>query len=214
MKKTETNICRNLINEESKQISLYDNEELFEEKSKLLLHSCCGPCSTSVVEDLAADYDITIFFYNPNITDIKEYGKRKEAQVEFVQKYNESLTRKAQITFTEGKYNVDDFIKLAEPFAHEEEGGRRCEDCFKMRLEETALTAKMAGFEYFSSTLSVSPHKEYEVITNIGKRIGVTYGLTFLDNNFKKQDGYKRSIELAKNYNLYRQNYCGCKYSK
>ncbi len=184
------------------------------EKPSLLLHSCCGPCSTSVIERLTGDYQITIFFYNPCITDEEEYQRRKEAQMDFLKQYNESLPPKEYIRFLEGPYDTKNFYKAAEGLESEPEGGKRCLECFRQRLEKTAETCRMAGSDYFGTTLTVSPHKNYGIIRNIGIKIAARYGVRFLDEDFKKKDGFKRSIELSRKYNLYRQNYCGCEYSK
>lgn len=184
------------------------------EKPSVLLHSCCGPCSTSVVERLAADYQITIFFYNPCITDAEEYQKRKEAQLDFIKQYNSSLPPKEHIRFMEGPYDVKNYYSATEGLETEPEGGRRCHKCFMQRLEKTAETCLMAGCDYFTTTLTVSPHKNYKVISDIGKQLAVKYSLSFLDIDFKKKDGFKRSTELSRHYELYRQNYCGCEYSR
>ncbi|MCB6992334.1 epoxyqueuosine reductase QueH [bacterium 210820-DFI.6.37] len=184
------------------------------EKPALLLHSCCGPCSTAVIERLAGDYQITIFFYNPCITDQEEYQKRKDAQLEFVKKYNESLPPKERICVKEGPYDTKNFYRAAAGLEQEPEGGKRCLACFWQRLEKTAETCKLAGYDYFGTTLTVSPHKNYELISSIGRKLAVKYSLSFLDQDFKKKDGFKRSIQLSRQYGLYRQNYCGCEYSK
>lgn len=184
------------------------------EKPSLLLHSCCGPCSTAVIERLAGDYQITIFFYNPCITDEQEYQRRKETQIQFIKQYNESLPPKEHIRFQEGPYDTKNFYRAVQGLEQEPEGGKRCLSCFWQRLEKTAETCSMAGCDYFGTTLTVSPHKNYQFISNIGKRLAVKYGLSFLDEDFKKKDGFKRSIELSRQYDLYRQNYCGCEYSK
>lgn len=184
------------------------------EKPSLLLHSCCGPCSTAVIERLAGDYQITIFFYNPCITDQAEYQRRKDAQLDFIHKYNESLPPKDKIAFREGPYDTKNFYKAAEGLEKEPEGGKRCLACFGLRLEKTAESCKLAGCDYFGTTLTISPHKNYELISRLGRKLALKYGLSFLDEDFKKKDGFKRSIELSKKYGLYRQNYCGCEYSK
>lgn len=184
------------------------------EKPSVLLHSCCGPCSTSVVERLASDYQITIFFYNPCITDVEEYQKRKAAQLDFIEQYNSSIPPKEHIRVMEGPYDTDNFYKAVEGLENEPEGGKRCHQCFWQRLEKTAETCSMAGCDYFTTTLTVSPHKNYKLISDIGKKLALKYNLSFLDMDFKKKDGFKRSTELSRQYGLYRQNYCGCEYSK
>lgn len=198
------------------------NENFFEmkgfsgkiEKPSLLLHSCCGPCSTAVIERLVGDYQITIFFYNPCITDQEEYQRRKAAQTEFIRQYNESLPPKDHIRLKEGPYDTKNFYKAAAGLEQEPEGGKRCLACFHQRLEKTAETCMLAGCDYFGTTLTVSPHKNYQLISSIGRKLAAKYSLSFLDEDFKKKDGFKRSIELSKQYGLYRQNYCGCEYSK
>lgn len=184
------------------------------EKPALLLHSCCGPCSTAVIERLTGDYQITIFFYNPCITDEEEYLRRREAQLEFIKKYNESLPPKEHIRIMEGPYDTKNFYEAVKGLEGEPEGGKRCLACFVQRLEKTAETCRLAGCDYFGTTLTVSPHKNYEIISSIGRKLALKYGLSFLDEDFKKKDGFKRSIELSRQYHLYRQNYCGCEYSK
>lgn len=178
---------------------------------RMLLHSCCGPCSTSVIERLAPDYDITVFFYNPCITDRAEYEKRKENQLKFISEFNEENGLK--IDFIEGKYDSNEYFKRVEGLEKEPEGGRRCTVCFHQRLEETARYAAEMGFDIFTTTLTVSPHKNYTLIAGIGKEYEEKYGLPFLDLDFKKKAGFQRSIELSKEHELYRQNYCGCVYS-
>ena len=183
-------------------------------KPSLLLHSCCGPCSTAVIERLYPDYDITVFFYNPNITDEKEYIRRKKTQMDFIKRYNDDPTIPCKVGFREGPYDVSAFYRVAATFASEPEGGRRCQQCFALRLEKTAETAKILGFDMFATTLSISPHKDYDAISHIGKRTALMYKVGFLDKDFKKNNGYARSIELSKIYGLYRQDHCGCEYSK
>lgn len=184
------------------------------EKPSLLLHSCCGPCSTSVVERLAGAYHITLFFYNPCITDPEEYQRRKNAQLEFLKKYNEGLPPKEHIGFKEGPYDTKNFYRAIAGLEQEPEGGKRCRCCFMQRLEKTAEACRMEGCDCFATTLTVSPHKNYGLISSIGRNLAVRYGISFVDEDFKKKDGFKRSIELSRKYGLYRQNYCGCEYSK
>ncbi len=183
-------------------------------KPRLLLHSCCGPCSTAVVERLAGEYDITLFFYNPNITDNSEYEKRKTAQQVFLKRYNEAGAWENRVAFLEGPYDRDSFYRTVKGLEPEPEGGNRCLKCFELRLEKTAQQAWNMGFDSFGTTLSVSPHKNFEWISKIGNQLATEKGLLFLDEDFKKQAGYQRSIQLSKEYGLYRQNYCGCEYAK
>lgn len=190
------------------------------EKPSLLLHSCCGPCSTAVIERLAEEFNITVFFYNPCITDEEEYKKRRASQIKFIEAYNnerldpEQITDRGVIHFMEGPYNPGTFFDLCKGFEQEPEGGSRCTICFRQRLEKTAEMAGLAGCDLFGTTLTVSPHKNYKLISEIGNEIAIRYGLSFLDRDFKKKNGFKRSIELSKQYGLYRQNYCGCVFSK
>lgn len=187
--------------------------KLEKDKPRLLLHSCCGPCSTAVIERLLPDYDITVFFYNPNITDPNEYEKRLTSQLMVIDYFNKNLSPENKIDFIEGRYDPDEYFKLVSGYEEEKEGGRRCSLCFDMRLEETAIIAKEKGFDTFTTTLTVSPHKSYDIISQIGKSLSEKYKVDYLDGNFKKKDGFKRSIELSKEMNLYRQNYCGCQFS-
>ena len=184
------------------------------QKPALLLHSCCGPCSTAVIERLADEFEITVFFYNPCITEEEEYIRRRENQKKFLDAFNEQRMGKSRIRFLEGPYQPGTFLKLVEGHESDPEGGGRCSLCFLQRLEKTAETAQMTGNDYFGTTLTVSPHKNYRKISEIGQQIALRYGLTFLDRDFKKKDGFKRSIELSKAYGLYRQDYCGCEFSK
>lgn len=184
------------------------------EKPSLLLHSCCGPCSTSVIEQLCSEYHITVFFYNPCITGEEEYRRRKETQLSFIRDHNENLSAEERIDFREGPYDPKNFYRMTEGLEEEPEGGKRCKVCFEQRLEKTAETAKLLGYDYFTTTLTVSPHKNYALISSIGKQLAAKYKLSFLDRDFKKKAGFQRSLELSKQYGLYRQNYCGCQYSK
>ena len=178
------------------------------EKMKLLLHSCCGPCSTSVIEKLKDDYDLTIFYYNPNIYPEEEYLKRFETQKEYLIKSNQN------IPVIDGTYNDNPLFEQS--FAGLEncpEGGERCAKCLMLRIKKTAEYAKNNGFDLFTTTLSVSPHKNATLINGLGKRFSQYYHIDFLESDFKKKDGFLISTKLSKEYNLYRQKYCGCKYS-
>lgn len=198
----------------SRFISLEDMNDIRENRPKILLHSCCGPCSTAVVERLSGRFDITVFFYNPNITDRDEYEKRRKAQIEFIDKYNNRIDSKDRIAYLEGPYEPKRFFSAVKGLEQEPEGGRRCALCYHLRLEKTAETASMSGFDTFGTTLSVSPYKNFELIHKLGMQLAMRYGLIFLGEDFKKQGGYQRSIELSKEYHLYRQHYCGCGFSK
>lgn len=172
---------------------------------KLLLHSCCGPCSTHVIEVLKNRYDLTIFYYNPNIFPQQEYKKRLGEQKRYAMIMG--------IKVIEGEWNEDEFLALAKGRELDREGGDRCEICFKMRLKKTAQVAKEKGFDLFATTLSVSPHKNTLLINKVGGEVALAEEIEFLPENFKKQNGYLDSIQLSKKYNLYRQNYCGCRFS-
>ena len=174
--------------------------------NKLLLHSCCGPCSTAVVERLKDHFDITVLYYNPNIEPIDEYLKRKEEQLKVLKEYN--------IKFKDIDYLNEEYRKKVIGYEKEPENGSRCHICYELRLEKTAILAKENNFDYFATTLTVSPYKNARVINEIGLKLQDKYGVKYLLSDFKKEDGYKKSIELSKKYNLYRQDYCGCLFSK
>lgn len=177
-------------------------------KPKLLLHACCGVCSSAVIERLYPYFNITILFYNPNIYPEEEYKKRLNTQKEIINKMN------LNINLLEIKYDQEEFNQIAKGLEKEKEGGQRCTKCYHLRLEKTAILAKQKKFDYFTTTLSVSPYKNAEKLNKIGKILEKKYQTKYLYSDFKKKDGYKRSTELAKQYNLYRQDYCGCKYSQ
>ncbi len=195
------------------------NKQMFEEiktfnnKPKLLLHSCCAPCSSSVLLRLINYFDITIFFYNPNIDTSEEFEKRQNEEKKLIEELNKNINL-SKIKIITTKHQSEDYQKVVMGFEKEKEGGARCDICFKLRLEKTASFAQKNGFDYFSTTLTVSPHKNAEKLNNIGLEMSKKYNIKFLVSDFKKQDGYKQSIELSKKYGLYRQNYCGCKFSK
>lgn len=181
------------------------------EKKRILLHSCCAPCSTAVIERLADEFDITILYYNPNIYPEEEYIKRKNEELKYIDIYNSS--HESQIKFMDHDYDNITFYNAVKGLEEEREGGARCAVCFKVRLEETAKLAKINKFDIFGTTLTVSPHKNAEVINAIGLGLEREIGVSYLVSNFKKQNGYKRSVELAKENDLYRQNYCGCEFA-
>lgn len=174
---------------------------------KLLLHSCCGPCSTTAITRLAQEYQVTVYYYNPNIYPNDEFIKRQETQKQFLQKYNPN------IKLIEGKWENDLYENEIQGLEKCKEGGERCSKCFYLRLKKTAELAKQKGYDVFATTLTVSPHKNAKLINKIGEEIALEVGVEYLPSDFKKQDGYLQSIKLSKEYNLYRQNYCGCKYS-
>ena len=176
----------------------------------LFLHSCCAPCSSYVLEYLSNYFYITIFFYNPNISYEEEYNRRVEEQTKLIS----NLTVKYPIKFIKGKYDPERFYEIAKGYEKLAEGGERCFRCYQLRLEESAKEAKEGGFDYFTTTLSISPHKNASKLNEIGENLSEKYKIPYLYSDFKKKNGYKRSIELSKEYNLYRQDYCGCIYSK
>ena len=181
-----------------------------EEKApSLLLHSCCAPCSSYVLEYLSNYFEITTFYYNPNIYPESEYTKRILEQQTLIAK----MRTRHPISFMAGNYDKDRFYDMARGMEHLKEGGERCFRCYELRLRETAEVAKKCGFVYFATTLSISPLKNTPRLNEIGIRLSKEYGVEYLPSDFKKKNGYKRSIELSKKYGLYRQDYCGCEFS-
>lgn len=180
-----------------------------EQKKSLLLHSCCAPCSSYVLEYLSNFFDITVYYYNPNIYPEQEFGRRVEEQKKFI----ENFKAKNPISFLEGEYQKERFYSISKGLEDENEGGERCSKCYELRLREAAIKAKDGKFDYFTTTLSISPHKDAQRLNSIGKILGEEYGVKYLYSDFKKREGFKRSIELSKIYGLYRQNYCGCVFS-
>lgn len=177
---------------------------------RLLLHSCCAPCSSYVLEYLSNYFSITVFYYNPNIFPESEYTKRICEQQMLIDR----LTVKYPVMFVAGPYDSECFFQMAKGLEHVKEGGVRCHKCYELRLRETARMAKNAEFDYFTTTLSISPLKKADKLNEIGRRLGDEYGVPYLLSDFKKKNGYKRSIELSREYGLYRQDYCGCVFSK
>lgn len=176
----------------------------------LLLHSCCAPCSSYVIEYLSTYFNITVFYYNPNIYPEEEYIKRVDEEKDFICRFK----TKYKVDFIEGDYVTEKFYSSVKGFENEKEGGERCFKCYELRLKESAIVAKNKGYDYFTTTLSVSPYKNAQKLNEIGERLGNEYGVQYLYSDFKKKNGYKRSIELSKEYNLYRQDYCGCIFSQ
>lgn len=186
-----------------------ENKKRFIERNpSILLHSCCAPCSSYVVDFLLNFFNVYVFYYNPNIYPGEEYIKRKEEQLRLL-----SFPKFKNIKFIDAGYNHADFLDKIRGYEKDVEGGERCNICFKIRLEKTAKIAKKLNLDYFSTTLTVSPHKNAKQINLVGEYLSKKYSLDFLFSDFKKKDGYKKSIELSKKYNLYRQNYCGCEFS-
>ena len=188
---------------------LIDQLEKENKVPRLLLHSCCAPCSSYVLEYLSKYFEITVFYYNPNIFPENEYTKRILEQQMLIQ----DMKFQHPVSFLAGNYDRDRFREMAKGLEHLKEGGERCFKCYELRLEESARIAKEAGFDYYTTTLSISPLKNAEKLNVIGNEVGAKYGVKYLQSDFKKKNGYKRSIELSNEYGLYRQDYCGCEYS-
>ncbi len=194
-----------------KELDKIINNNIKEEKvPTLLLHSCCAPCSSYVLEYLSQYFKITVLYYNPNIFPKEEYEYRISEQARLI----ENMPAKNKISFISTEYEPEHFYNIAKGLENEPEGGKRCEECFRLRLSYAASIAKEQGFDYFTTTLSISPLKNSEILNKIGDEISQKYGVLHLTSDFKKRNGYKRSVELSKEYNLYRQDYCGCIYSK
>ncbi len=185
-------------------------KKLKDQTPTLLLHACCAPCSSAVLERLGNYFKITIFYYNPNITEEDEYYKRLDE----IHKFIKHFKTKYKIKIIDGRYDKNEFFNIAKGLEKEKERGKRCYLCYELRLEETAKVAEQYNFDYFTTTLSLSPYKNSNWINEIGGNLDKKYTPTYLYSDFKKNNGYKRSIELSKEYNLYRQDYCGCIYSK
>ena len=177
---------------------------------RLLLHSCCAPCSSYVIEYLSQFFSLTVFYYNPNISREEEYKKRVQEQKRFIQEF----PAKNKVDFIEGDYDKDSFYSTVKGLEKCKEGGERCFKCYELRLRKTAQLAKELSFDYFTTTLSISPLKNSVKLNEIGQQLGEEFEVPYLLSDFKKKEGYKRSIQLSKEYNLYRQNYCGCIYSQ
>lgn len=185
-------------------------ENLNGEVPRLFLHSCCAPCSSYTLEYLSNYFEITVYYFNPNISPKEEFEKRYNEQKRLI----ESLPSKNKITLIKGGYDYSEFSDITKGLENVPEGGERCFKCYRMRLESTAKLAKEQGYDYFCTTLSISPLKNSQKINEIGYETAEKYGIKWLPSDFKKREGYKRSIELSREYNLYRQNFCGCIYSK
>lgn len=176
---------------------------------KLLLHSCCAPCSSYVLEYLSNYFKITVFYYNPNIYPESEYTKRILEQQTLIAE----MKTQHPVSFIAGSYDKERFYEMAKGLEHLKEGGERCFRCYELRLRESVKLALEGGFDYFATTLSISPLKNAAKLNEIGMRLAKEYGVSYLPSDFKKKNGYKRSIELSKKYGLYRQDYCGCEFS-
>ena len=180
------------------------------EVPRLLLHSCCAPCSSYVLEYLSDYFEITVFYYNPNIYPESEYTKRLLEQQQLIS----DMRFRHPVSFLAGHYDKDKFYDTVRGLEHVKEGGERCFKCYELRLREAAKIALQGGFDYFTTTLTISPMKNAEKLNSIGRMVSEEYGVKYLESDFKKKNGYKRSIELSKEYGLYRQDYCGCVFSQ
>ncbi|MCM1184633.1 MAG: epoxyqueuosine reductase QueH [Roseburia sp.] len=183
------------------------------EPPTLLLHSCCAPCSSYVLEYLRRYFQITVFYYNPNISMEAEYRKRVEEQKRLIAAYNQN-EQGLPIAVVEGDYEPEAFFAAAKGLEQCPEGGERCFACYELRLRRTAELARAGQYDWFATTLTISPLKNAAKLNEIGERLAAEYGVAWLVSDFKKRDGYKRSIELSAEYGLYRQDYCGCVYSR
>lgn len=192
-----------------KELDKIINDQTGEIK-KILVHSCCAPCSTYVIEYLSSYFEVTVFYYNPNITDDDEYHMRAKEQKRLI----DTMTTVHPVNYVEGNYEKKDFFHAINGLEKCREGEERCFACFELRLEETAKIAKQGKYDFFTTTLTISPLKNAEILNEIGERLGMIYDIPFLPSDFKKKNGYKRSTELSKEFGLYRQDYCGCVYSK
>ncbi len=179
-------------------------------KPRLLLHACCAPCSSACLEQLTSYFDITILYYNPNISPKEEFQKRYNELIRLTEKM--PCCKSVQVR--DIGYDYNDFLAISKGLENVKEGGERCFKCYEMRMEVSAKYAKEQGFEYFCTTLTISPLKNAEKINEIGMKLSQKYNIKWLPSDFKKRNGFKRSVELSKQYNLYRQNYCGCIFSK
>lgn len=198
---------KNYQKELDKKIELIVSEK---KVPRLFLHSCCAPCSSYVLEYLSGYFQITVFYYNPNIFPEEEYRKRVEEQKEFIRQY----PAKYPISFVEGEFEPAAFYAAVRGLEKEPEGGKRCEACFGLRLQKTAQMARKAKADFFATTLTISPMKDASLLNSIGQRLGEEYGVAWLFSDFKKKGGYQRSVELSREYGMYRQDYCGCVFSR
>lgn len=180
------------------------------DKPRLLLHSCCAPCSSAVLETVAPYFALTVYYYNPNIAPREEYQKRVEEQKRLLLQ----MPLPGPVDFLEGPYEPDCFLQAVKGLEMVPEGGARCEICFRLRLRKAAEAAKEGSFDFFTTTLTVSPLKNAPLLNQIGEEMAAKYGVRWLPSDFKKKEGYKRSITLSHQYGLYRQDYCGCAFSK
>ncbi|WP_099467897.1 epoxyqueuosine reductase QueH [Konateibacter massiliensis] len=199
----------NTINYQKELDKLIDKLNKEERVPSLLLHSCCAPCSSYVLEYLSQFFKITVFYYNPNIYPQQEYEMRVKEQEKFIK----DVPATHEISFVAGEYDTKTFYNMAKGMENEKEGGERCFGCYELRMKQTAQLAKEMGFDYFTTTLSISPLKNSQKLNEIGGKLEGEYEVNYLYSDFKKKNGYKRSVELSKEYEMYRQDYCGCIFS-
>ena len=200
----------NKINYSKETEKIIDVNKREQKLPSLLLHGCCAPCSSACLEYLNKQFKITLFFYNPNISPKEEFEKRFSEAKRLVAE----MPFENSVKIIKGDYDYSRFLNAVSGFETVKEGGERCFKCYALRLEETAKAAKKGGYDYFCTTLSISPLKNSQKINEIGYEIGEKYGVKWLPSDFKKKEGYKRSIELSRQYDLYRQDFCGCAFSK
>jgi len=213
---------RNYAKELENKIEEFQKEGVY---PRLLLHACCAPCSSYCLEYLRQYFDVTVFFYNPNITSEGEYKKRVEEEKRLIAEYNRQVEegsfdkmnsdeRARKIDIIEGDYEPSDFYEAVKGFEDCKEGGERCRKCFELRLRESARIAREKNFDFMTTTLTISPLKNADVLNEVGEEAAARFGIAFLPSDFKKKNGYKRSIELSQMFGLYRQDFCGCSFSK
>lgn len=200
----------NKINYQKQLDAVLAKQQTEEKVPTLLLHACCAPCSSYVLEYLSDYFSITVFFYNPNITEQAEYEKRAAEEKRMIRE----MKVRHPISVIDGRYEPERFLKMAEGYEDVPEGGIRCRRCFELRLEETARLAHDRQFDWFTTSLTISPLKNAELLNQVGQQAAEKYGARFLPSDFKKRNGYKRSVELSARYHLYRQNFCGCVFSR
>lgn len=179
-------------------------------KPRLLLHSCCGPCSSAILERINEYFDIDVFYYNPNIDREEEFYRRADEQVELVK----NLGLEDEIEVRVIKYDHDEFLDCVKGFEKYQEGGPRCFKCYRQRMEKAAEFAAENNYDYFTTTLSISPHKDSQILNRLGDLLSKEYKVKYLFSDFKKKNGFKRSVELTDKFNMYRQDYCGCEFSR
>lgn len=200
----------NKINYSLKTQSIMDKNKREHIMPSLLLHACCAPCSSACLEYLSGHFDITVFYFNPNISPQSEFEKRLAEEERLLSE----LPLEGGVKLIAGQYDYSRFLDISKGLEDCPEGGERCFRCYRLRLEETARLAKERGFDYFCTTLTISPLKNAEKLNEIGYEAAEKYGVAWLPSDFKKKEGYKRSIELSHQYNLYRQDFCGCAFSR